>query len=68
MREAAQGMPRENQCSVRWTNYVGAGSRVELISACLPVFKTLAGQATCSGADVLGGASGSSSDFADLLG
>ena len=59
-------MPRDDQCSVTWTNYVGSGSGVELVSACLPVFKTLAGQASCSG--VASSGSSSSSDFADLLG
>ena len=65
----AAGMSRADQCSVKWTNYEGAMSGVELLSACLPVFKTQPGEDTCSGASLYAATGATDAgDFADLLG
>ena len=57
----AAGRSRADQCKVSWTNYPGAVTPVEFMSACLPVFKTAAAAATCEARTMQG-------SFADLLG
>lgn len=60
-------MSRTDQCHITWSNYMGSVTPVEFLSACLPIFKTQPGEATCGGAP---GTSGSpdTDAYAELLG
>eukprot|EP01043_Picozoa_sp_COSAG02_P064423 COSAG02_NODE_9416_length_2223_cov_19.279070_3_plen_279_part_00 len=60
-------MSRTDQCRITWSHYEGSVTPVEFLSACLPVFKTQPGEATCGGAP---GAAGTTDadEYAELLG
>jgi len=60
-------MSRTDQCRITWSHYEGSVTPVEFLSACLPVFKTQPGEATCGGAPGAAGTADADA-YAELLG